>query len=49
MNAPFYNTRSVKVAYVLDGEGAEIVVPHMFAHSPWRRERGSAMARRNTA
>uniref|UniRef100_A0A0D3FM39 Cupin type-1 domain-containing protein n=1 Tax=Oryza barthii TaxID=65489 RepID=A0A0D3FM39_9ORYZ len=30
MNAPFYNTRSVKVAYVLDGEGeAEIVCPHL--------------------
>uniref|UniRef100_A0A0D3GY11 Cupin type-1 domain-containing protein n=1 Tax=Oryza barthii TaxID=65489 RepID=A0A0D3GY11_9ORYZ len=30
MNAPFYNTRSVKVAYVLDGEGEpEIVYPHM--------------------
>ncbi|XP_066159805.1 63 kDa globulin-like protein [Oryza sativa Japonica Group] len=51
MNAPFYNTRSVKVAYVLDGEGEpEIVYPHMFPHmSPGgrggeseerRRERG---------
>uniref|UniRef100_A0A0E0I9B3 Cupin type-1 domain-containing protein n=1 Tax=Oryza nivara TaxID=4536 RepID=A0A0E0I9B3_ORYNI len=51
MNAPFYNTRSVKVAYVLDGEGEpEIVYPHMYPHmSPGgrggeseerRRERG---------
>ncbi|KAG8097732.1 hypothetical protein GUJ93_ZPchr0013g35841 [Zizania palustris] len=30
MNAPFYNTRSVKIAYVLAGEGeAEIVCPHL--------------------
>uniref|UniRef100_A0A0E0D4B0 Cupin type-1 domain-containing protein n=1 Tax=Oryza meridionalis TaxID=40149 RepID=A0A0E0D4B0_9ORYZ len=47
MNAPFYNTRSVKVAYVLDGEGeAEIVCPHLSRggrrgeSEEGRRERG---------
>ncbi|GJN23815.1 hypothetical protein PR202_gb11499 [Eleusine coracana subsp. coracana] len=30
MSAPFYNTRSIKIAYVVDGEGhAEIVCPHL--------------------
>ncbi|KAL6637175.1 hypothetical protein ACP70R_024747 [Stipagrostis hirtigluma subsp. patula] len=30
MTAPFYNTRSIKIAYVLDGEGhVEIVCPHL--------------------
>ncbi|KAL6894519.1 hypothetical protein ACP4OV_008617 [Aristida adscensionis] len=30
MTAPFYNTRSIKIAYVVDGEGhAEIVCPHL--------------------
>ncbi|CAN6282009.1 unnamed protein product [Urochloa humidicola] len=30
MSAPFYNSRSIKVAYVLDGEGhVEIVCPHL--------------------
>uniref|UniRef100_A0A0D9VX50 Cupin type-1 domain-containing protein n=1 Tax=Leersia perrieri TaxID=77586 RepID=A0A0D9VX50_9ORYZ len=39
MNAPFFNTRSVKVAYVLDGEGeAEIVCPHMSRGEGGERE-----------
>jgi hypothetical protein len=30
MTAPFYNTRSIKIAYVVEGEGhAEIVCPHL--------------------
>ncbi|KAG2536223.1 hypothetical protein PVAP13_9NG175000 [Panicum virgatum] len=30
MSAPFYNSRSIKIAYVLDGEGhIEIVCPHL--------------------
>ncbi|RLN19044.1 globulin-1 S allele [Panicum miliaceum] len=30
MSAPFYNSRSIKIAYVLDGEGhVEIVCPHL--------------------
>ncbi|CAL4943541.1 unnamed protein product [Urochloa decumbens] len=30
MSAPYYNSRSIKVAYVLDGEGhVEIVCPHL--------------------
>lgn len=30
MTAPFYNTRSIKIAFVVDGEGhAEIVCPHL--------------------
>ncbi|HAS6609461.1 TPA: hypothetical protein I7261_25165, partial [Vibrio parahaemolyticus] len=32
MSAPFYNSRSIKIAYVLDGEGhVEIVCPHLQA------------------
>ncbi|KAF8681723.1 hypothetical protein HU200_045157 [Digitaria exilis] len=48
MSAPFYNTRSIKIAYVLDGEGhVEIVCPHLaqggeseHGHSGRRSERG---------
>ncbi|TVU45814.1 hypothetical protein EJB05_05317, partial [Eragrostis curvula] len=47
MSAPFYNTRSIKIAYVVEGEGhAEIVCPHLShggqsQHGRWseRRER----------
>ncbi|WVZ60024.1 hypothetical protein U9M48_010097 [Paspalum notatum var. saurae] len=42
MSAPFYNTRSIKIAYVLDGSGyAEIVCPHLTTHGgESERERG---------
>ncbi|KAJ1294290.1 hypothetical protein BS78_01G134800 [Paspalum vaginatum] len=52
MSAPFYNTRSIKIAYVLDGSGyAEIVCPHLTTHggesdSDRERERGKEGRRR---
>ncbi|XP_062213333.1 globulin-1 S allele-like [Phragmites australis] len=53
MSAPFYNTRSIKIAYVLEGEGhAEIVCPHLahgseseHSHGGGRSERGKGWRR----
>ncbi|CAL4918247.1 unnamed protein product [Urochloa decumbens] len=40
MSAPYYNSRSIKVAYVLDGEGhVEIVCPHLSQQEEQGRRR----------
>jgi hypothetical protein len=49
MTAPFYNTRSIKIAYVVEGEGhAEIVCPHLSTSGgeSERRGRGGESQRR---
>jgi hypothetical protein len=50
MTAPFYNTRSIKIAYVVEGEGhAEIVCPHLSSsggESERSREQESEKAER---